>query len=99
MGKIKELEYFEKDKFLAFLSHDQQFSLECKSHASYSERKMKEILENAGFKIYLARIDNVPRAENKGYQQVFLTDKKKWYKEIIWKGELVLMAKKDSVDD
>jgi|ETNvirnome_2_300_1030623.scaffolds.fasta_scaffold00089_14 hypothetical protein len=98
MGKIEELEHFEKGKFLAFLSNDLQLSLEFKSHSSYSERKMKEILENAGFKIYLACIDNVPRVENKGYQQVFLTDKKKWYKEIIWKGELVLMAKKESVD-
>ena len=95
MGKIKALEYFKKGKFLGY---DGDFrSLELKEPENYNERKMKEILENAGFKIYLACIDNVPRAENKGYQQVFLTDKKKWYKEIIWKGELVLMAKKDSV--
>lgn len=97
MGKIKALEYFEKGKFLAFLSNDQQFSLEFKSHANYDERKMKGILENAGFKIYLACIDDISGIENKGYQQVFLTDKKKWYKEIIWKGQNVVMAKKENV--
>tara|TARA_R100001594_G_C3945284_1_gene241668 strand:+ start:80 stop:373 length:294 start_codon:yes stop_codon:yes gene_type:complete len=97
MGKIKALEYFEKGKFLAFLSNDQQFSLECNPHINYDERKMKGILENAGFKIYLACIDNISGIENKGYQQVFLTDKKKWYKEIIWKGQHVVMAKKENV--
>jgi hypothetical protein len=89
-NKWKAVEYKEGE----FLAYEGPFDeLVQGKDIAYIEEKMGPVLKKAGLKIYLADIDDPSGIESVEYQQVFLTNKKTWYRQIISKRELTLMVK------
>jgi hypothetical protein len=56
------------------------------------QESMKAPLEAAGFRLVLIRRDNIGEYKNQGAKPVYVTDKKKWRREV-QKAELILFAK------
>jgi hypothetical protein len=95
-NKWKAVEYNKEGEFLAYEGPFDELT-EGKD-TGYNKEKMVPVLEKAGLRLYLENINDTSRCENKKYQQVFLTNKKTWYKQITSKKELTLMAKEKEIN-
>jgi hypothetical protein len=57
----------------------------------YYQESMKRVLEEAGFRLVLIRRDQIGEFKDRGFRPVYITDKKKWRKEV-QKGDVLLVA-------
>ena len=57
----------------------------------YYQESMKSALKAAGFRLVLIRRDQIGELKDRGIKPVYVTDKRKWRKEV-QKGDVILVA-------